>query len=279
MIGVGDLIISYVEEFVDRKIEQLHPVEMQMCNELTNKKTACVEAHDKWQHWKQSAEGGKLLEKKHRRVGYIDGTSIKRVDAIINDTQSTAQQKTDAAAAKQALIAEKANLQNAIPGLVEHNKLLKKVWKDFDTEISTLREKLQEYTKERRTQEDSYYTGVDRIFQEEGANRAAHFGRKFNGVNLRTIMEKPDHLFGQDGKIRQYLLEKAPGKADMINIVCEDVKNALVLWDSAFSKLRTVDPTDKDCDKAQHLIDIAVAQLRKMGISITPKVHGMQAHA
>ena len=120
---------------------------------------------------------------------------------------------------------------------------------------------------------------MDRIFQDEGANRAAHFGRKFNGVNLRTIMTKADDLFGTTGRIRVYLIEKAPGKAALINGKCDDIKRALVLWDNAFSKLRTVDPTPDDCDNAQVLIDNAVAQLRKMEISITPKVHGSQYQA
>ena len=38
-------------------------------------------------------------------------------------------------------------------------------------------------------------------------------------------------------------------------------------------------PTESDCDEAQKTIDLAVAQLRKLGISITPEVHGTQFHA
>ena len=56
------------------------------------------------------------------------------------------------------LTAEKAGLVSAIPGLVQQNKAMKKVWEALDTEISALKEKLRECTKERRTQEDSYYT-------------------------------------------------------------------------------------------------------------------------
>ncbi len=279
MIGVGDLIISHLEEFVEGEIEELNPIEMQMRNELTNKTTARAEAQDDWEHWRQSTEGGKLLAKKQRRVRYIDSISMKRVDAIINNKEESEEERTIASTAKQALTAEKVDLLNAIPGLVEQSKTLKSACDVFDTDISALKEKLRECTKARRTQEDSYYTGVDRIFQDEGANRAAHFGRKFNGVNLRTIMDKADHLFGTTGKIRVYLIEKAPAKVDMINAKCDDIAMALGLWDSAFSKLRTVDPTSEDCDSAQKLIDTAVAQLRKMGISITPKVHGTQYHA
>lgn len=279
MIGVGDLIITHLEEFVDGEIEELDPIEMQMRNELTNKSEARAEAHEEWEHWKQSELGGKLLAKKQRRVRYINTISMKKVDAIINNNDLTEQERTDASAAKEALTAEKADIVNAIPALVAQGKTRKKVWEELDTEISALKAKLRECTKERRTSEDSYYTGMDRIFQDEGANRAAHFGRKFNGVNLRTIMEKAGDLFGDEGRIRQYLLEKAPAKENLINEKCNDIRDALVLWDAAFSKLRTVDPTPDDCNKAQQLIDVAVAQLRKMDISITPKVHGTQYHA
>ena len=65
----------------------------------------------------------------------------------------------------------------------------------------------------------------------------------------------------------------------MINAKCDEIAIALTLWDNAFSKLRTVDPTTEECDETQRLIDVAVAQLRRMEISITPKVHGTQYHA
>uniref|UniRef100_A0A7S2Q2A3 Uncharacterized protein n=1 Tax=Skeletonema marinoi TaxID=267567 RepID=A0A7S2Q2A3_9STRA len=90
--------------------------------------------------------------------------------------------KTNASAEKLTAIAEKTNLvDNEIPRLVEENKRVKSTWEMFDKDISVLSVKLKEYSKNRRTEEASYYTGVDRIFQDEGANRAAHFGRKFMG--------------------------------------------------------------------------------------------------
>ena len=103
MIGVGDLIITHLEEFVDGEIEQLDPIEMQMRNELANKTSARTEAHDEWDNWKQSAEGGKLLAKKQRRLRYIDTVSVKKLDAIINNTQSTEQERNDASTAKQGI--------------------------------------------------------------------------------------------------------------------------------------------------------------------------------
>ena len=205
---------------------------------------------------------------------------LKGLDADTNNMKLSEAERTKAAESKESYTSERNNLlQRLIPPLDQRSKELKKVWEGLDKEITGLKDKLKEYTKNRRTEENSYYTGVDRIFMDEGANRAAHFGRKFNGVNLRTIMEKADHLFGTNGRIRKYLIEKAPSKAAKTNEVCDDVVTALVLWDSAFSKLRTVDPSESECDEAQENIDLAVEQLRKMGISITPKVHGTQFHA
>lgn len=84
-------------------------------------------------------------------------------------------------------------------------------------------------------------------------------------------------MFGKKGKIRLLLLERAQG--DMARVkaaeVCRDVGLALRLWDGAFAAIHTVDPTDDDCDKAQECIDMAMKQVRAMGISIKPKMHAI----
>ena len=37
---------------------------------------------------------------------------------------------------------------------------------------------------------DPVYTEVDKIFQEFGANRAHYFGRTFEGIDIRKIMDQ-----------------------------------------------------------------------------------------
>ena len=63
-----------------------------------------------------------------------------------------------------------------------------------------------------------------------------------------------------------------------INKTCDDVGRALKLWDGAFSAIHVDDPTPEHCDETQLRIDKAMAQCRKMGMSITPKLRGMERH-
>ena len=64
-----------------------------------------------------------------------------------------------------------------------------------------------------------------------------------------------------------------------IHKTCHDVGRALKLWDGAFSDIHVIDPSDEHCNNTQkERIDMAMAQIRAMGFSITPKMHGMENH-
>ena len=63
-----------------------------------------------------------------------------------------------------------------------------------------------------------------------------------------------------------------------IHTTCHDVGRALKLWDGAFSDIHVIDPSDEHCNNTQKRIDLAMAQIRAMDFSITPKMHGMEKH-
>jgi hypothetical protein len=135
-------------------------------------------------------------------------------------------------------------------------------------------------TKSRQNGEESVYTEVDKIFQSIGANRAHYFGRAFEGVNTKKIMAKSDDLFGVGGVLRQKLLERTSNwdKNVIINKVCDNVGLALKLWDGVFSAIHSPNPTVEHCIETQERIDKAMAHIRSMGFSVTPKMHGMESH-
>ena len=124
------------------------------------------------------------------------------------------------------------------------------------------------------------YTEVDKIFQSIGANRAHYFGRAFEGVDIKKIMAKSDDLFGVDGTLRQKLLQHTshPDKVVIVNKVCDDVGLAFKLWDGAFSAIHSPNSTVEHCTVTQTRIDNAMAHIRGMGFSVTPKMHGMESH-
>ena len=93
-------------------------------------------------------------------------------------------------------------------------------------------------------------------------------------------MAKSDDLFGVGGMLRQKLLQHTSNqdKVVIVNKVCEDVGLAFILWDGVFSAIHSPNPTVEHCTETQKRIDNAMAHIRSMGFSVTPKMHGMESH-
>ncbi len=69
------------------------------------------------------------------------------------------------------------------------------------------------------------------------------------------------------------------GIAEKVHKTCDDICLALKLWDGAFSDIHTPNPPVEHCQSTQNRIDQAMAHIRSMGFSITPKMHEMEKHA
>ena len=92
-------------------------------------------------------------------------------------------------------------------------------------------------------------------------------------------------LFGkeedcEDGVIRKALLRHVQGeeKKILVKKVCHELGHAFILWDKVFKMVHEVDPSPEHCDATQKAIDLATTHLRKLDMSIIPKLHGMEAH-
>ena len=162
----------------------------------------------------------------------------------------------------------------------------------LNADISKVSAKLEMFTKDRRIGEESVYTDIDRIFQSYGANRSYYFGRQFQGKDICKIMDKADELFGtvdtSGGKIRAAFISHVTAKdlgdaakeelLDKVNKMCDDVGIGMKLWDGALAAIHVNDYDSDHCQTTQDRIDKAMAHTRGMGISITPKMHGMEIH-
>lgn len=218
--------------------------------------------------WTESDEGGRLLEKNRRRV---------------NKLKSRVQ---DGPALLVAEAEEMDRLEAETVVLVATRNLLSKKIKMLHDQITKATEELESFTKQRRSGEDSVYTEVDRIFQEYGANRSHYFGRAFQGVDIRKIMNMSEDLFGVDGKIRKCLLLHVERFSEnerviligKVNKKCDDVGQGMQLWDGVFSHVHEPNHDEAHCVVTQARIDAAMAHMRDMGCSITPKMHGMEKH-
>ena len=263
-IGIGNRLIEYLEAFIDVDVEQISHEEFQIRGEKIATAQKKEDLTEERKAWMTSPDGEKKLQSNKNRIKRLD-IELKRGC----DVTTTA-----------AKISEKEKL-------VIVNEKLTKVRDAFTTDMKRLNkhlkeanDKLDKFTKTRHIGEDSLYTSVDKIFQKFGANRAHYFGRKFEGVDIRKIMTSSDQLFGVDGEIRSKLLQKEsrPEVVEKINETCHNIGLALKLWDAAFSAIHAHNPTPEHCNKTQEIIDRAMFQMRKMGFSVTPKMHGMEHH-
>ena len=264
-IGIGNRLIDHLEEFIDVDVENISHEEFQLRSSKESSENDIKHFRDLKQVWTKSPDGGRLLQKKRGR--------IKRLDVELNQSLDEA-----SIAIKSA---EKNSLNCDINTLIISRDEYTKQISRLDCILKDAKSKLDLFTKNRRGGEESLYTSVDRIFQKIGANRAHYFGRVFEGVDIRKIMAKSDDLFGVDGEIRLKLLEHVTtnsGKADKVHQTCSDICLALKLWDGAFSDIHMQNPSVEHCQSTQKRIDKAMAHIRSMGFSITPKMHGMEKH-
>ena len=87
-------------------------------------------------------------------------------------------------------------------------------------------------------------------------------------------------------EIKTVFVENKRGSATEDDIVklCTEVRRALVCWDDVFSKANTKyesisdDWVKEHCDATEKAVQQAMFQMRHMGFSITPKMHGLECH-
>jgi hypothetical protein len=87
-------------------------------------------------------------------------------------------------------------------------------------------------------------------------------------------------------EIEAVFVENKRGSATEDDIIklCTEVTRALVLWDDVFSRANTKyesisdDWVKEHCDATEKAVEQAMFQMRHMGFSITPKMHGLECH-
>lgn len=110
------------------------------------------------------------------------------------------------------------------------------------------------------------------MLKKHGIDRSRYHGGSFNGANIIKIMQ---HLTLVDD-LETILAESGRESEQKVKELCTDVKSSLRAWDSIFSRIHQSNPTEDFCIKLQ--ADIAMAQWRALGLSVTPKLHGLECH-
>lgn len=173
-IGIGNALIEYLERFIDAEIEPVSNEEVQVRAELKMIVNQLKELRRVKQVWLDSQEGGKKMNQTRRRVNLLKKKMSEADHAVFT-----------------AELGRELNARSIVlKGLVAVRDKYSKDISAKEKEETKMKNKLKDFTKARRGLEGSVYTLVDKIFRTHGADRAAYFGRKFEGIDIRKIMDE-----------------------------------------------------------------------------------------
>ena len=119
---------------------------------------------------------------------------------------------------------------------------------------------------------------IERLASNNGLDRGAAFGGKYNGKVVRKVIENPEPIY--DG-IRDILLaNKAPHITnEYITTLCMKVVDVMRSWNKFFSLLQQKAPTEADRAIANKIAQTAVSKHIDLVKNATPKVHIAGVHA
>ena len=125
----------------------------------------------------------------------------------------------------------------------------------------------------------SIETKVFVVLKEIGVELNSYHGGRFNGKDIKKVMNNVTYLFDQFAAIfKERRREGCLLSHADIDSMCLHFREVFVLWDGAFSLARTVDPMGEEIITYQSFVSAAVEGSRTLGCPITPKVHTMLRH-
>jgi uncharacterized protein Yka (UPF0111/DUF47 family) len=162
---------------------------------------------------------------------------------------------------KEEIVEIKTTLSNGKKSLSEKNNLLKA------------------YRRDRKTDAESLYSAIDEILSVYGIRRAAYHGGDLQGNDCIKLMSKAEDIMSEIAEL--LVIEKdvkCKQSDEEIRQVCNNVASCLTSWNKAFQTMQKHNPTPEDCAAAEQYIKQAMTYARKLKLSITPKLHGMEKH-
>jgi hypothetical protein len=139
--------------------------------------------------------------------------------------------------------------------------------------------KLKEMRQAKVRGQQSIKTKVFKVLKEIGVELSSYHGGCLNGKDIKKVMNNASDIFDQltaifkEGKREECLLAGAD-----INLMCLHFREVYVLWDSAFSLARTINPTDEDAEAYQMFLLAVVSGSKILQCPITSKLHTMLRH-
>jgi hypothetical protein len=232
---------------------------MELRDSVARNKTLLATTKEDHQVWLNAVDGGlKVIE-----LGEVKKALEKEMAQVGKNSPAYPNLDT-----------EKKDVEDCLKALKDVNAKYEKEVKRLEKEIKDTPNKLDAFRKGRKRLDDSLYSRCDAVLKKYKIDRGRYHGGNFNGVNIIKIMQ--ENLLMDE--IELILLESGRETEEKVRKLCNEVRTALRAWDMIFARIHASDPTPEYCDKLQGDIDLAMKQWRELGLSVTPKLHGLECH-
>ena len=260
MMGIGNDGMDFLVDFMESEVEDLPQEEVGLRTEIDALQLELTEARLARDFWDASEEG-KLLATLGNKIRYHRG----RVERGVGDIERHEQTANAHEATKEKLMEVRKSFVHRVDSASK--------------QLRACRAEVKQFRSDRKLEEGSLYSKVDRILEKYGIVRSAYHSGQINGVGIKLLMDNAGSIMAE---VEQIMLDMLPSNesptAEKVKKTCTALKHFFILWDDSFSAVHKADPTEQDCLDAQEKIDRAMKQMRSMGMAVTPKAHGMEDH-
>ena len=265
MMGIAEMLISYFFDNIDEHVEPLKRHELATRESIPKNEALLEEEEATLRIWKDAVNGGMKLKNLNRESKKLK----KKIERAENPLQEDVEKKADVDECIKALQMECNRYENNI--------------KTFKAAIKSANDEWEAVRDEHKIDKTSIFNKCEAILKRYRISRAAYHGGKFTGTDIIKMMNKAEEIFNEMEKVML-----AEGRAkdgndkdkEIIKDFCTKTKHGLQLWNDIFARMSDLkaDMNDDYCDETQKRIDAAMAFMRKLEFSITPKLHAVECH-
>ena len=164
---------------------------------------------------------------------------------------------------------------------------LTKTIDDESKSISKLKSDIDSVQWERRKEEVSIHTQIERVFQKHKVTIQAYHGGSLTGGAILVLLNKHESIMGDitricHQKINDRLLDNSelhPPCIESFTLLLLQHGRLFCAQDGVYAHLRLIDPSIEEMRQTRERIEIMRIQWEEMGLSVTPKAHLIFEHA
>ena len=278
LIGIGNAVLKLVVNFADTEVQHKPARQIRLQEDVKELDNLIAEQQGAMELF--DGDGPNSGKEEIKRLKLLRRDAVDSLEEL-NEVAEDEEYETD-----DQLEEDRVELNNRVKDLgrqivdlEDERREIQGMINEWKEDREKKIEQIAALTRARKTDEDSVYSGIDRILQTYDIIRAAYHGGDLNGVDIRTLMDNATEIME---KIAEYLISsksvqctKTPAE---IRKVCKDAGKLLEQWDAVLTLAHEEFPTDADFEFIEQYVKNAMKSSREMGLTTPLKNHGGEDH-